>query len=76
MLIQIKILLSLFHSTIFFVIFCISGGGVDDEIIDVIEMSIPEVEKMLESSGPLSSPPSCLFALMWFLRHKADKYRK
>ncbi|KAI5634731.1 uridine diphosphate glucose pyrophosphatase [Phthorimaea operculella] len=56
------------------------GGGVDDEIIEVVEMSIPEVEKFLletpPSAQPLASPPSCLFALMWFLRYKADKYRK
>ncbi|KAM3958864.1 uridine diphosphate glucose pyrophosphatase NUDT14 [Aphomia sociella] len=52
------------------------GGGVDDEIIEVIEKTIPEIEDMVNSSGPLCSPPSCLFALMWFLRNKADKYRK
>ncbi|KAJ2942156.1 hypothetical protein O0L34_g11071 [Tuta absoluta] len=56
------------------------GGGVDDEIIDVVEMSIPEVEKFLlgtpPSAQPLASPPSCLFALMWFLRFKADNFRK
>lgn len=52
------------------------GGGVDDEIIEVVEMTIPQIESMLKSEGPLASPPSCLFALMWFLHNKADKYRK
>ncbi|KAL4710240.1 hypothetical protein ACJJTC_005413 [Scirpophaga incertulas] len=52
------------------------GGGVDDEIIEVVEMSIPQIEEMLKSEGPLASPPSCLFALMWFLQNKADKFRK
>ncbi|XP_063831575.1 uridine diphosphate glucose pyrophosphatase NUDT14-like [Ostrinia nubilalis] len=52
------------------------GGGVDDEIIEVVEKTIPEIEEMLSSPGPLASPPSCLFALMWFLHHKAEKYRK
>ncbi|CAH2983256.1 unnamed protein product [Chilo suppressalis] len=52
------------------------GGGVDDEIIEVVEMTIPQIEKMLNSEGPLASPPSCLFSLMWFLHNKADKYRK
>lgn len=52
------------------------GGGVDDEIIEVIEKTIPEVEEMLRSQDILSSPPSCLFALMWFIHNKADKFRK
>ncbi|CAG9789144.1 unnamed protein product [Diatraea saccharalis] len=52
------------------------GGGVEDEIIEVVEMTIPQIELMLNSEGPLASPPSCLFALMWFLHNKADKYRK
>ncbi|CAH2094261.1 unnamed protein product [Euphydryas editha] len=52
------------------------GGGVDDEIIDVVEKTIPEIEEMVNSPGPIPSPPSCLFALMWFLHYKADKFRK
>ncbi|KAH9630045.1 hypothetical protein HF086_008015 [Spodoptera exigua] len=52
------------------------GGGVEDEIIEVVEKSIAEVETWISCPGPLNSPPSCLFALMWFLRHKADRYRK
>ncbi|VVC93007.1 unnamed protein product [Leptidea sinapis] len=52
------------------------GGGVDDEIIEVVEMTIPQIEQMINSPGPICSPPSCLFALMWFLHYKADKYRK
>lgn len=52
------------------------GGGVDDEIIDIVERTIPEIEDMMSSHGPINSPPSCLFALMWFLRYKADEYRK
>ncbi|XP_021184935.3 uridine diphosphate glucose pyrophosphatase NUDT14 isoform X7 [Helicoverpa armigera] len=52
------------------------GGGVEDEIIEVVEKSITEVEKWISGPGPLNSPPSCLFALMWFLRNKADRYRK
>ncbi|XP_063895969.1 uridine diphosphate glucose pyrophosphatase NUDT14 isoform X2 [Helicoverpa armigera] len=51
------------------------GGGVEDEIIEVVEKSITEVEKWISGPGPLNSPPSCLFALMWFLRNKADRYR-
>lgn len=53
-----------------------SGGGVDDELIEVVEKTIPEIEAMVTSKGPIASPPSCLFALMWFLHYKADKFRK
>lgn len=51
------------------------GGGVDDEIIEVVEKTIPEIEEILKSAGPLACSPSCLFALMWFIHHKADKFR-
>ncbi|XP_053613347.1 uridine diphosphate glucose pyrophosphatase NUDT14-like [Plodia interpunctella] len=53
-----------------------AGGGIDEELIEVVEMNINEVEQYVNSCGPLSSPPSCLFALMWFLHHKANKFRK
>ncbi|KAJ8724164.1 hypothetical protein PYW07_008144 [Mythimna separata] len=52
------------------------GGGIDDEIIEVVEKSITDVENWISGPGPLNSPPSCLFALMWFLRNKADQHRK
>ncbi|XP_072930197.1 uridine diphosphate glucose pyrophosphatase NUDT14-like [Epargyreus clarus] len=52
------------------------GGGVGDELIEVVEMTISQIEEMVSSPGPLCSPPSCLFALMWFLHNKADKFRK
>jgi len=49
------------------------GGGVDDELIDVIEMPIAEADKILKSKGPHSCPPSFLFALSWFMSNKAPK---
>ncbi|KAI8425418.1 hypothetical protein MSG28_007165 [Choristoneura fumiferana] len=52
------------------------GGGVEDEIIEVVEKTIPEIEEMMKSKGPLPSPPSFLFAMLWFLHNKADKYKK
>ncbi|XP_049877607.1 uridine diphosphate glucose pyrophosphatase NUDT14-like isoform X2 [Pectinophora gossypiella] len=55
-----------------------TGGGVDDEMIEVVELSIPQVESMVAAPErqPVPTPPSCLFGLMWFLLHKADKWRK
>ncbi|GBP22859.1 Uridine diphosphate glucose pyrophosphatase [Eumeta japonica] len=43
------------------------GGGVDDEIIDVVEKTIPELEEIVSSPGPVASPPSCLFDLKSFI---------
>jgi UDP-sugar diphosphatase len=49
------------------------GGGVEDEIIEVVELSIEEAKKMMEQGSTHPSPPSFLFALLWFLTYKASK---
>lgn len=49
------------------------GGGVDDELIEVVECSIDEAKKMVEVGSVLNSPPSFIFGLMWFLHFKAPK---
>ncbi|EFA01723.1 uridine diphosphate glucose pyrophosphatase NUDT14 [Tribolium castaneum] len=45
------------------------GGGVGDEIIDVVEMTVPEVKKYI-TQDKIPSPPSFLFAVYWFLLNK------
>ncbi|XP_044254423.1 uridine diphosphate glucose pyrophosphatase NUDT14-like [Tribolium madens] len=45
------------------------GGGVGDEIIDVVEMTVPEVKKYV-AQDKIPSPPSFLFAVYWFLLNK------
>jgi UDP-sugar diphosphatase len=45
------------------------GGGVGDEIIDVVEMTVPEVKEYV-GQDKLPSPPSFLFAIYWFLLNK------
>ncbi|KAJ3659251.1 hypothetical protein Zmor_010952 [Zophobas morio] len=45
------------------------GGGVGDEIIDVVEMTLPEVKKYIEQDK-IPSPPSFLFAIYWFFVNK------
>ncbi|CAH1957025.1 unnamed protein product [Acanthoscelides obtectus] len=49
-----------------------SGGGVDDEIIDVIDMSIDDIKKYISGEN-IKSPPSFLFGIYWFLYHKVKK---
>lgn len=45
------------------------GGGVGDEIIDVIEMSVDDIKKYINQDN-VKSPPSFMFAIYWFLFHK------
>lgn len=46
-----------------------SGGGVDDEIIEIVEMSIPETKKYI-TGDQILSPPSFLYGIYWFLQNK------
>lgn len=46
-----------------------AGGGIHDEIIDVIEMTVPEMQKYINSDYILS-PPSFLYGISWFLNTK------
>ncbi|EFA04948.1 uridine diphosphate glucose pyrophosphatase NUDT14 [Tribolium castaneum] len=45
------------------------GGGVDDEIIDVVEMPVEEVLEYAQQ-GYVNSPMNFMFGLQWFLYHK------
>lgn len=47
-----------------------AGGGIEDEIIDVVELTIDEVRDMLKMGAVNNAPPSCLFGLSWFLANK------
>lgn len=46
------------------------GGGVEDEVIDVVEMNILDIKKYIAQEHILS-PPSFLFGIYWFLHMKA-----
>lgn len=45
------------------------GGGIDDEMIDVVEMSVPEIEKYV-TQNEVRSPPSFMYCIYWFLYNK------
>lgn len=49
------------------------GGGVDDEIIEVVEISLDEGRRMVQQGAVNNSPPSCLMGLLWFFANKAPK---
>ncbi|XP_057661150.1 uridine diphosphate glucose pyrophosphatase NUDT14-like [Diorhabda carinulata] len=46
-----------------------AGGGVDDEIIEVVEMTVGDIKKYV-TQDYIKSPPSFMFAIYWFLYHK------
>ncbi|KAF5279549.1 hypothetical protein FQR65_LT03371 [Abscondita terminalis] len=47
------------------------GGGVEDESIEVVEMTVPEVLSYI-SNGKILSPPSFLFGIYWFIQNKMN----
>lgn len=51
-----------------------SGGGVDEELIDVVEMTLAEA-KAYVAQEEVCSPGGFLAAIYWFLLNKADKFR-
>lgn len=50
-----------------------AGGGVEDELIDVVELTLDEARDMLKQGTELTSPPAFLFGILWFLTNKAPK---
>lgn len=49
------------------------GGGVDDEIIEVVEITLQEAHDFMKQGSSHTSPPSFLFGILWFLTNKAPK---
>ncbi|KAF7281051.1 hypothetical protein GWI33_005235 [Rhynchophorus ferrugineus] len=49
------------------------GGGTDDELIEVVEMTVDDIKKYVTQSCVVKSPPSFLFGIYWFLLNKAPK---
>lgn len=50
-----------------------SGGGVDDEIIEVVNLSLEDARKMVQKGTTHASPPSFLFGILYFLTNLAPK---
>ena len=46
-----------------------AGGGVDDEMIEVVEMTPDEARKYVEQER-VNSPVGFLFGVNWFLANK------
>jgi len=42
----------------------IGGGGVDDEIIEVVKLSLEKAKRMIQQAAVNKSPPSCLMCPM------------
>lgn len=52
---------------------CIKGGGDDSEgeVIEIVELSIPEIKDYIKSKE-VQSPASFLFGVSWFLLNKSE----
>lgn len=50
-----------------------TGGGVDDELIDVIELSLDEARAMVSAGATNNAPPSCLLGIFWFLENRSGQ---
>lgn len=48
-----------------------SGGGVGDEIIDVVEYTLDEARELVKQGSNTNGPPSFLLGVLWFLVNKA-----
>lgn len=48
-----------------------TGGGVGDEIIDVVELTLDETRAMVTQGANNNCPPSCLLGICWFFANKA-----
>lgn len=56
-----------------------SGGGIEDEAIEVLELDIEEVKKTIfcrDEDAPFSRPPAMLFGACWFLYEYLPKQEK
>ncbi|KAH8338343.1 hypothetical protein KR059_000666 [Drosophila kikkawai] len=49
-----------------------SGGGVDTEVIQVIELPVEEARKLVQTGAKTNGGPSCMMGLLWFFLHKAS----
>lgn len=47
-----------------------SGGGVHDEVIQVVELSIEDAKKMVKTGSTVIGGPSTLLGTLWFLANK------
>lgn len=45
-----------------------TGGGIGDEIIEVVELTVPEMQKYLEEN--INYPPHLAFGFYWFMGNK------
>lgn len=44
-----------------------------DEMIEVVELSMDEVNEMVKQGATSVSPPACLLGILWFLHNKCPK---
>lgn len=53
-----------------------TGGGVGDEIIEVVELSLDEARAMVTEGAINNAPPSCLLGILWFLNNRSGQAKQ
>lgn len=51
-----------------------NGGGVENEVIQVVELSLSEAAKMVQTGAISNGGPTFMLALLWFFLNKASAY--
>ncbi|KPU72847.1 uncharacterized protein Dana_GF27776 [Drosophila ananassae] len=51
-----------------------NGGGVENEVIQVVELSLSEAAKLVQTGATTNGGPTFLLALVWFFLNKASAY--
>ena len=49
---------------------CTDGGGVDDELIEVVHYSMDKAKDLIKQKANNISPPSFLLGVLWFFYNK------
>ncbi|KAH8283913.1 hypothetical protein KR054_005063 [Drosophila jambulina] len=49
-----------------------TGGGVDSEAIQVVELPLEEARKLVQTGAKTNGGPSCMMGLLWFFLNKAS----
>lgn len=52
------------------------GGGIDDELIEVVEYTMDQARELVKQGSNNPSPSSFLLGVLWFLCNKAHASNK
>ncbi|ALC46400.1 CG42814, partial [Drosophila busckii] len=48
-----------------------AGGGIDNEVIEIVELTIAEAKELAKTGATINSGPGTPLCILWFLAHKS-----